>query len=229
MESSATRKSCRTFKATIGPFELNFNPVVTLVSAAVIWGFVIWGIVDTDEASDDLGKAKRWITDKFTWLYIGTQDVWFLFIIVVYFSKYSKIKLGKDDDEPEFSDAAYFTMLFSAGIAIGLFYYGVAEPVYHYQPKNPYGNRYWERYDIHFFYVSIYVRVLRVCSAVPTAIYLKGLFKTRMFAIFNTDLHQHSWLGRTTFCKLSCHLHGDSKGKSEISCSELIIVPSPST
>ena len=139
-------KSCRTLKAKFGPFHINLNPVVTLISASVIWGFAIWAMVDTDNVSDYMAEGRRWITDKFTWLYIGTQDIWFIFILVVYFSKYGKMKLGRDDEEPEFSDAAYFTMLFSAGIAIGLFYFGVAEPIFHYEPGTPYGNRYWGRY-----------------------------------------------------------------------------------
>jgi len=55
------------------------------------------------------------------------------------------MKLGKDDEEPEFNDATYFTMLFAAGIGIGLFYFGVAEPIFHYAPGE-YGNRYYNRY-----------------------------------------------------------------------------------
>ena len=72
-----------------------------------------------------------WVTKTWTWLYIGTQDAWAVFIIVVYFSKYSNIKLGKPDDKPEYGDATYFTMLFAAGIGIGLFYF---EPIWHYEP-----------------------------------------------------------------------------------------------
>ena len=138
------RAKCRTFKVKLGFLSLDFNPVVTIISALIIWAFVIWCVLDTERASDGMKDAKRWITDKFTWLYIGTQDVWFIFLLIVYFSKYSKMKLGKDDDEPEFSNATYFTMLFSAGIAIGLFYYAVAEPIYHYEP-GAYNNRYWGR------------------------------------------------------------------------------------
>ena len=152
------RKKCRTFKAKLGPLHLNFNPVVTFISASVIWGFVLWCILDTDRVSIKMTEGKRWITDKFTWLYIGTQDIWFLFIIIVYFSKYGSMKLGKDDEEPEFSDASYFTMLFSAGIAIGLFYYGVAEPIFHYESGDN-GNRYWGRYVIEttekFYFYSL--------------------------------------------------------------------------
>ena len=66
-------------------------------------------------------------------MYILTQDVWFIFIIWILFTKYANIKLGKDDDKPEFSDFAWFTMLFSCGIGVGLYYYGVSEPIYYYR------------------------------------------------------------------------------------------------
>ena len=99
--------------------------------------------------------------DNFTWLYIGSQDVWALFAIILYFrlvansianpewdlklkefsndcSKYSNIKLGKDTDVPEYSDATWFTMLFACGIGTGLFFFGVAEPLYHYTLSSRY-------------------------------------------------------------------------------------------
>lgn len=143
--TNRSRAKCRTFKAKLGYFHLDFNPIVTIISAIIIWAFVIWCVVYTETASNSMKDAKRWITETFTWLYIGTQDVWFFFLVILYFSKYSKMKLGKDDDKPEFSNATYFTMLFSAGIAIGLFYYAVAEPIFHYAPQGPGYNRYWGR------------------------------------------------------------------------------------
>ena len=72
-----------------------------------------------------MAEWKTWITATFTWMYIGTQDAWAVNIIVLYFSKYGNMKLGKPDEKPEFKDATYFTMLFAAGIGIGLFYFGV--------------------------------------------------------------------------------------------------------
>ena len=134
---------CRTVKASIGPIKLRFNPVVTIFSSLLIWGFAAWCMTYPTEARLELVKWTSWVTKKWTWLYISTQDIWAVFIVVVYFSKYSKIKLGKDDEKPEFSDATYFTMLFAAGIGIGLFYFGVAEPIWHYEPRVEYGNRYW--------------------------------------------------------------------------------------
>ena len=74
----------------------------------------------------------------------GASDVQLIFILAILFSKYSKLKLGKENEKPEFSDVTYFTMLFAGGIGIGLFYFGVAEPIFHYAP-GIHGNRYWGR------------------------------------------------------------------------------------
>ena len=53
-------------------------------------------------------------------------------------SKYSDIKLGRKNDKPEYGDATWFMMLFACGIGVGLFFFGVAEPIYHYTGKNRY-------------------------------------------------------------------------------------------
>ena len=66
------------------------------------------------------------------------QDLWLFFMVWLYFSKYGSLKLGKDDDEPEFPALTWFSMMFSCGVGVGLFYYGVAEPVYHYTQPNRY-------------------------------------------------------------------------------------------
>lgn len=108
-------------------FSVRFNPVVSLFSALIIWGFVVWCVLKAKAANEEMIAWRGWITLKCTWLYIGTQDVWALFIIVLYLSKYSKMKLGKPYEKPEFNDATYFTMLFAAGIGIGLFYFGVGK------------------------------------------------------------------------------------------------------
>ncbi|KAK3749919.1 hypothetical protein QZH41_017372, partial [Actinostola sp. cb2023] len=128
---------------------INFNPIVTIVSAALIWIFVAVCLKETEKVSETMKVWMAWITKVWTWLYIGTQDVWAAFILYLYFSKYSKIKLGRDDETPEFGNATYFIMLFAAGIGTGLFFYGVAEPIYHYQPShsNEWGNRYQGRYS----------------------------------------------------------------------------------
>ena len=61
-----------------------------------------------------------------------------LFLVMLYFSKYSNIKLGKDDEPPEYNGVSWFMMLFACGIGVGLFFYGVAEPIFHYTGRNRY-------------------------------------------------------------------------------------------
>ncbi|XP_012556512.1 glycine betaine transporter 1 isoform X1 [Hydra vulgaris] len=137
---------CRSVESKIGPFNFYFNPITSIVSAVIIWTFVGYCIFKPIDAKLELLKVKYWVTNKWTWLYIGTKDVWGLFIIFLYFSKYSELRLGCNDEKPEYSDSAYFMMLFSAGLGIGLFYYGVAEPIYHYKPGH-FGNRFFQRYS----------------------------------------------------------------------------------
>ena len=64
------------------------------------------------------------------------QKVWLIFVAVIYFSKYSDVKIGPDDSEPEYNNATWFCMLFACGVGTGVFFYGVAEPIYHYIGPN---------------------------------------------------------------------------------------------
>merc|ERR1719198_367475 len=70
------------------------------------------------------------VTHSFTWFYVGTQGIWLLFVLYVMY-KYGHIRLGAADSLPEFDDVTYFAMLFAAGVAVGLFFYGASEPLAH--------------------------------------------------------------------------------------------------
>jgi len=115
---------------------LRFNPIVSFASIALIWVFV--GICIYYGEKVPFVAWKSYIVAKFTWLYIGSQDLWAVFALILYFSKYSNLKLGKPDDKPEYNDVTWFVMLFACGIGVGLFFYGVAEPIFHYTGKNRY-------------------------------------------------------------------------------------------
>jgi choline/glycine/proline betaine transport protein len=69
--------------------------------------------------------------------YIPVVALFLLFVLVLLFTPYGKIKLGDDNDKPEFNNFAWFAMLFSCGMGIGLVFWGVAEPIYHMQ-GNPF-------------------------------------------------------------------------------------------
>ncbi|WP_154857303.1 BCCT family transporter [Cyclobacterium xiamenense] len=85
--------------------------------------------------------SKTFITDKAGWLFIIAVNAFIVFCFYLGFSKYGSIRLGGKNAEPEFSTGAWFAMLFSAGMGIGLLFWGVAEPVYHYAIP-PYGEAY---------------------------------------------------------------------------------------
>jgi len=118
-----------THKTQIGP--LLGNVPVTVLASALIWGLAIYCMADPTESKADLQAMKTSVTGFFTWAYIGSNGIWFFFIIAIYYW-YGNVKLGKDDEKPEFDDANYFVMIFCAGVAIGLFFYGASEPMWHY-------------------------------------------------------------------------------------------------
>jgi choline-glycine betaine transporter len=125
----------------ISALTIDMNPIVFLIGASLTWGFAIWcmagekmdcyGAINNGrtDASIDMTNWQNWVTQIFNWFYIGSQDIWIIYIVYLFFSKFGAVKLGKE--KPEFSDSAYFIMMFSAGVAVGLFFYGVTEPLYH--------------------------------------------------------------------------------------------------
>jgi len=120
---------CREVAA--GP--LKFNPIVTLASIVLLYGFVIGCAVAPDIALYHMSYAKALIPEVWGWLYIASQNIWvFVLIYLMIIPKYGKLKFGKDDEKPEFSDITWFSMLFSCGVATGFFYFS-AEPMWHEQ------------------------------------------------------------------------------------------------
>lgn len=113
----------------IGSRTLYFNPVITAFAAGGVWGFVIWAMVMQEDAAADTKAAQAWVTDVWNWLYMFSQNVWIVILLYLLFKHYN-LKLG--DVEPEFSNAAYFAMLFSCGVATGLWYFS-AEAMWHYE------------------------------------------------------------------------------------------------
>ncbi len=110
----------------------NVHPVVFPVSAGLTVGFAVFAAVFTQTASRAFTPLQEFITDRFGWLLIGGVAGLLVFSIYLAIGPYAKIKLGPDDSEPDYSTLSWFAMLFSAGMGIGLLYYGVAEPITHY-------------------------------------------------------------------------------------------------
>ncbi|MDM8534161.1 BCCT family transporter [Clostridiaceae bacterium HSG29] len=108
-----------------------FNPVF-LIALLLVMVIVGWGLL-LPENFDRIAKmAFSYLVGNFGWFYVLSMTSFVAFSIYILFSKYGNIVLGDPDDEPEFSLISWFGMLFSAGMGVGLIFYGVAEPLYHF-------------------------------------------------------------------------------------------------
>ena len=104
---------------------------VTICILFTIWGVIPASVMGSFSMSNVAGTLQDKITKNFGWLYILILAAILVYVIYLLFSKYGDIKLGKEDDEPEFSYLSWVAMLFSAGMGIGLLFFGVSEPVQH--------------------------------------------------------------------------------------------------
>ncbi|WP_114571299.1 BCCT family transporter [Exiguobacterium flavidum] len=99
--------------------------------------FTIWGILpDSALGSASLlnvtSKAQAFLTARFGWLYLLSMSAFLLIALFLIFSRFGSIRLGKDTDRPDFGLISWFAMLFSAGMGIGLVFWGVSEPLTHF-------------------------------------------------------------------------------------------------
>lgn len=93
--------------------------------------FVAVTIVLGDTARDAYAAASDWVTSNLGWLFIGGVSASFIFLIGLFVSRYGRIQLGDDDEEPEYTIAEWFGMLFAGGTGSMLMFWGVAEPLNH--------------------------------------------------------------------------------------------------
>jgi len=128
------RGTPRSFQCGSGNiFRANVNPCVFLFATLMIWVVIIWGAVDTDGFKGEFFKMQSDITAYWSWLYIGGLNLFMMFCFFCVFSKYGDIVLAPaDSPEPQFNYYSWFSMLFSAGVGIGLFFFGVSEPMWFY-------------------------------------------------------------------------------------------------
>ena len=108
-----------------------------LCSAGFIFLIVLWGIIAPDNMASVFSAMLAALTRNFGWFYLWVVLALVLFAAFVAFSRYGDLKLGGEDDEPEFTVGSWFSMLFAAGMGIGLVFWGVAEPISHYVTAPP--------------------------------------------------------------------------------------------
>ena len=119
-------------------FGAAINPPVFFGSLIVVLLSLISTTIIIGEPVEDLfRRVQANISDAAGWFFILLANLLMFFLIYLAFSKFGKIRLGGVDAKPDFSRISWFSMLFSAGLGIGLLFYGVAEPIYHFN-DNPF-------------------------------------------------------------------------------------------
>jgi choline/glycine/proline betaine transport protein len=112
--------------------KLAINAPVFFTSGGLLVFFVLMGALFTETTGRIFESALDQVSTRFGWFYLMAVSFFVAFCIWLLFSRYGKIKLGPDDAAPDFNTITWFSMLFSAGMGIGLVFYGVAEPIYQY-------------------------------------------------------------------------------------------------
>ncbi|MCA6090769.1 BCCT family transporter [Streptomyces sp. SCA3-4] len=111
-------------------------PLVVIGGAAVL-AVVAWAALGKHSFDRVSTTALSWVLSNFAWLFVVAADVFLVLCVVIAVSRYGRIRLGADGSQPEFGNLAWIAMMFSAGMGIGLMFYGVGEPLQHFVVPPP--------------------------------------------------------------------------------------------
>jgi glycine betaine transporter len=111
---------------------MNKGPAVFLVSLALVVGFILLGIFVPDGLDVFSSALHGAIIEHFGWAYLLSAFGFVVFSVYIALSRYGRLKLGKPHDKPQYSYFGWFSMLFAAGMGIGLIFWGVSEPLSHF-------------------------------------------------------------------------------------------------
>ncbi|ASK30764.1 transporter [Chryseobacterium sp. T16E-39] len=112
-----------------------FNRGVTIPSLIFIIGTCFLSALYPKSTENILNGIKEFIFVNLNWVYVWSVTIFVIFLVYLMFSKYANIKLGANDSKPEYSLFSWISMLFAAGMGIGLIYFSVAEPMQHYSSE----------------------------------------------------------------------------------------------
>jgi choline/carnitine/betaine transport len=107
------------------------------ITGAFAVAFVAWGFLGSDSLSATSQGVLDWVMEYTGWLFMVLASLFVIFVLWLALGKFGNIPLGKDGEKPEFRTISWVAMMFAAGMGIGLMFYGVAEPLYHYISPPP--------------------------------------------------------------------------------------------
>lgn len=185
------------------------SPPVFFAAAAINSALIIFAGVWTDTARQVFNATLAFITTTFGWYYVLTTAGFVVFTLWLLFSRYGSIRLGVREEQPRFSRFAWLSMLFAAGMGMGLVFWGVAEPLSHYQSP-PFAEARSseaavEAMRFSFFHWALHPWTVYAIFGLAIALlhFRHGLPlapRSLLFPVFGARIH--GWLGHATdaFC-----------------------------
>ena len=113
------------------------SPVMAVSAGILVLAFVLFTVNDPEYANSLYSAAKSFIAKELAWYYVGLVSAILFLVVGLMFTRFGNIRLGEDTDRPEFSNFSWFSMLFGAGIGIGILFWSIAEPISYFQ-GNPF-------------------------------------------------------------------------------------------
>ena len=117
---------------SVGPFGFDIHNPVFAISGAAIVAFVFFTLALPEQADTIFKGMFSFVTQNFDWFLIGAADIVLIFALLLVVSPYGSIRLGGSSAVPDYTYIGWFSMLFAAGMGIGLMFYGVSEPLTHF-------------------------------------------------------------------------------------------------
>ncbi len=119
------------YSRNIKGFGMDMNPVVSIGAGLIVLLFSAFALFNLEQANAIFVSVKTAIVSNFDWLFILSSNFFIGVSLFVAFSKLGKVRIGGVNAKPEFSNFAWYSMLISAGMGIGLMFWAVGEPLYH--------------------------------------------------------------------------------------------------
>ncbi len=116
----------------LGPFGLDIHNRVFLISGLSIVAFVIITLLFQSQTAPVFSAMRGWLTSNLDWFFISVANIFVLLCLALIVSPLGKVRLGGTEAKPDYSYLGWFSMLFAAGMGIGLMFYGVSEPLSHF-------------------------------------------------------------------------------------------------
>ncbi len=176
----------------------SIHPIVFTATATLALIFVLYCLLNLAEVGVLFQSVQSFITGKAGWFFVLTVNLSLGVAVYLMFSRYGSIRLGGEKAKPEFSYWSWFAMLFSAGMGIGLLFYSVAEPMYHFltppmaKPRTIEAAR--EAMSFTFFHWGLHAWGIYACVGLALAFfaYNRGLpltIRSAFFPLFGEKIY----------------------------------------